>query len=478
MRLIIIRNTANNIKNIRKEFGRMTKISELIEYVPTKNVETVSYWSLMIWISSPLYIIIHSLLLDSHEQVDFSFNQLLLRMQWYTLLQQVGFVGLCVGILMFVKSFLLKNKNKIRFQEYIIDHLFPILLFLMLVWSMLSWYNSDNTILSFHGHDYRKEGLASYFAYAGIFSCGYIVRNNRYLQRILTFFTVTATFLSLLVLIDNDTINRLLTLHRNSAVFNNTNHFAYYLCLSAMCVVALILIEKRGKLALSLRLFCLAILTAALVKNNSFGPYIAMVMGFVFLFIMTFLFHKDSIKRLMLAAFIFLLVTVIMNIQTHFLMTEIQKLSGGVDNIVKRTENAGRAGSGRWRLWVNGVRFIAEKPIFGYGPDNLGARYLEAKITIDRPHNEIIQFAASLGIPAALLYIFAIGVHFRSLFIHRKNLTTIIIGLFAVVFAYLVSSMFGNTMYYTSPFFFMILGLSGGMVKSHLSCSLQKVYPC
>ena len=142
------------------------------------------------------------------------------------------------------------------------------------------------------------------------------------------------------------------------------------------------------------------------------------------------------------------------------MFAEIKNLLFGINSIINSDENAEFAGSGRWRLWVNGIKFVFEKPLFGYGPENLGYRYLMEDIKLDRPHNEIIQFAASLGVPAALFYIAALLIHFRNLFRYRKQASVLCIGLYSVVFTYFVSSMFGNTMFYTSPFYFMILGLS------------------
>lgn len=464
IRLTIIKSLARALKTIRKDISEIKKINELVEYIPMKYVELVAYWLLVIWILSPIYIMLRSLLLESHREFDLYLNQFILGTEWFMLLQQIGYLGILLGFLIFLKGLIIsKDKNEKKSYKYFIENLFPTLLFLMLIWSILSWCFSDNHLLSFYGGSYRKDGLLSYFTYAGIFSCGYIIRNNHYIKNILIQFTSISTLLSCLVLVNNNTINRLLTLQPNSAVFNNTNHFAYYLCLSIMCAVALIIIEKGSSITLFFRVSSLGILTAALVKNGSFGPYLAIVVGFTFLLFLIYLFDPSSFKRLMLAISTFLFISVIMNIHSNFFINEILKLFGDIDDIVTKTKDASRAGSGRWKLWVNGVRFSLEKPFFGYGPDNLGNKYLEAGISIDRPHNEIIQFAASLGIPAALLYISAMLNLFKNLITNRKQLTTIIICMFSVVFAYLVSSIFGNTMYYTTPFFFMILGLCGGM---------------
>ena len=63
------------------------------------------------------------------------------------------------------------------------------------------------------------------------------------------------------------------------------------------------------------------------------------------------------------------------------------------------------------------------------------------------------------GIPAAILYISALAVHFVKSIRFRKSSSMLMIGLLCCIIAYLGSSIFGNTMYYTTPFFIMVLGL-------------------
>lgn len=461
--LVTFKRCFSRITAIRKDIRNMKRIGELIEYIPIKNIEATSYYLLLLWILSPIYVVAYSLICFSHEEAEFVLNQALLRIQWNTLLQQIGFIGLFTALIMCGKSYLISNNNRESFRAYIGSHKLQLLLFLMLMWSILSFCLSDNRPQSFYGSYYRRDGLLSYFAYAGIFSCGYIIRKAKHRKMLLEAFTYTALLLSCLMLADSPYINNLLTLFPNSSVFCNINHFGYYLCLAIMCSVTLIMLEQRNILLLLLRYSSLAVLTAALIVNSSFGPYMAVVMGFVLLLTMVFLYYPCHKIRLIIAFSLFILVTATINLNNEFLSKEIFKLSGGISDIVADNETAGEAGSGRWELWVNGVRFITEKPLFGYGPDNLGVRYERAGIDQDRPHNEIIQFAASLGIPAALLYISALLVYFMRLYNNRKKLRAVEIGLLSAVFAYLMSSMLGNTMYYTTPYFFMVLGLSAGM---------------
>lgn len=101
------------------------------------------------------------------------------------------------------------------------------------------------------------------------------------------------------------------------------------------------------------------------------------------------------------------------------------------------------------------MKIIKRKPILGCGPENI---QFEPGYK-NEPHNEFIQIAAEHGVPACLFYILGL----ITLMIHKikslKNESeyTIICG--AIVFAYLISSMFGVMMFYTAVFYYTFLGM-------------------
>ncbi len=129
-----------------------------------------------------------------------------------------------------------------------------------------------------------------------------------------------------------------------------------------------------------------------------------------------------------------------------------------------RSEEALQAGTTRWLLWLHAIDFIKEKPVFGFGPDNLEEPYLAVGLTDTRPHNEFLQHAAALGIPAAIFYLISV-VTFTVTYFKKKIDNPIVIGLVCTVGAYVFSSLFGNSMFYTTPFFFMIFGMATSVIK-------------
>ena len=107
-----------------------------------------------------------------------------------------------------------------------------------------------------------------------------------------------------------------------------------------------------------------------------------------------------------------------------------------------------------------------EKPLFGYGPDNLNIPF-NGTVQNMRPHNTFIQIGASLGIAW-----FSEGGNWEpprvKAFITKFKTTSFEdYGLFMVVLGYLVSSFFGNTEVYTTPFFIIILVYSYTLIHKN-----------
>ena len=143
---------------------------------------------------------------------------------------------------------------------------------------------------------------------------------------------------------------------------------------------------------------------------------------------------------------------------SQIVSNNFQILSTDVKNIAAENSLAKNAGSKRWELWTNGLDLLKNRPIFGYGPENLGNQYLALGIDQDRPHNEYLQHALFLGIPAFALYLAAIFMFLNNWLKSLRNSsnTTFICGL--AIIAYLFSAFFGNTMFYTTIYFFLLLG--------------------
>ncbi|NBG89633.1 O-antigen ligase family protein [Isachenkonia alkalipeptolytica] len=458
------KNIFKRLQIFRRDIKEMKRISELIDYIPDGVIEKVGMGLLILWAASPFHYMFRSLFLEHHDPSFVGMNYLDLSIGWHTLLQQIGFLGIFIGILGGIKS--LRQGRSLYALFFGSKHrALGTLLLGMLLWSILATYHSTNPRLSFNGTFHRRDGLVTYFAYGGIFLAGLMVRTTRYRKVILEVFNGGALALSVLLLVNYPMVNGLLSLSSRSAVFYNRNHFGYYQCLAIMVTLVLMYMEKPGRKKRMFRYLSFSLLVAALIENGSFGPYLATMMGLGFLAAVTIVLHRNLIKPMGVVLALFIFLSLGMNIQNGYLQERFSFLSSDVNSILEGEEEVQKAGTNRWGLWVSGVKFAGEEPLFGYGPDNLGERYKEEYedrdwYYSDRPHNEVIQFAASIGIPGALFYVGAVLIFLYAFIQKGKKNTPFDSAITAALITYWCSSMFGNTMYYTTPFFFLVWSLA------------------
>lgn len=257
---------------------------------------------------------------------------------------------------------------------------------------------------------------------------------------------------------------------RGTSIFYNINHYGYYLVLAIICAMGLFIYEKS-------RIKSAAWLIAALfniwvlIDNNTFGCYIAVFAGLI---AFTYFFIAREKKKFNIKTIIpiisFVLLSVCLspfyNIGKNFF-----SLNEDISKFADEDQDTSTAGSGRWTLWVQTVEHIKNKPVFGYGPegligkftakvkDNSGAEQIQVSFQ-DRPHNEYLQHAAFMGLPALIFYLAALVMLFLNRIKNIKNIPAVVLIAGCAVTGYAVSAFFGNTMYYTAPFFFILLGMT------------------
>lgn len=197
----------------------------------------------------------------------------------------------------------------------------------------------------------------------------------------------------------------------------------------------------------------------ALVLNNTFGSYLAVMLGIVFGLIISYKKTKSMFYGIVLGAIIFVLTSICMDTLTHNVSNNFKITTKDTNKILDTSKKADDAGSGRWLLWKGALKYSFEKPVLGYGPENLQVRYLKDNICFERPHNEYLQYAAYFGYPGLLFYLTGLVSLFIYYCIKRKSNSEITTTCLMVVFGYCVSAFFGLTMFYTVSFFYMFLGL-------------------
>ena len=350
----------------------------------------------------------------------------------------------------------------------------------------------------YKGTDFRPDGVFMYIVFAVLFIYVSLIKNKKFKQIIFAVNIVCFFLVSLIVLQQYYGIigsagvkspgfigKKLMAFYDAKGIrighffkgmtgsFYNLNHVGYYIVIGSMLISGMVIMSKKilSKILWSL----LAIYSYyIMIINDTFGCYIAimfalLIVGVLKIFADKNLLEKGTYKLWKLCINCLLPFILFVAVSISFMafsseestITKNFKIFGKDIKSVATTKDIdeeGGAGSGRMKMWVASGKMIAEKPILGYGPDNLKAEYVEKKVSLDRAHNEPIEKAVSVGIPAALVYYAGVVLAIVGFIKKRKNFTqeTNILPFMAFV-GYLISSLFGVFLFYTAGYFVMML---------------------
>ena len=367
-------------------------------------------------------------------------------------------VGTAVLLLFVLRQVLLKKAPDIR--TFVKNNVAIALFLFFALLMVLTTFVNGHTNVMVYGYSYRGEGLLGYLSYIVYFLL--LALNNSDKQKKIWLYTFVGT----------SAVAELITVYEMYAynsfdtrfIFSHFNHYGYYLAVSVAVNAMLIVVSSKiwEKILFSITFF-LSLL--ALIADDTFGSPIAVLGGIIFICAVYSL-AKGKFKPVTLIPMALLILTF------AFAGLTSEHLSGLISSNLLQIENDTGAlahgrenaefstGVSRMILWENGLKFISEEPIKGHGADmTMGRMLQDSNFDTDRCHCEYMNYAICFGIPAALVYIIAVFmVYFRGLKF-RKKLTDIqLIGLCSAMF-YLVSAVVGNSMYYTAPFMFILLGM-------------------
>lgn len=254
-----------------------------------------------------------------------------------------------------------------------------------------------------------------------------------------------------------------------SAIFFNGNHYGYFLVMAVLISTGLYLYgEKRnltifGAISAALNLFML-------VVNGSLGCILAALVVIIAALIATSL-KKDagtgkggsgSVRSSRLRARIALVLIIVLVIAAFIIIpdlkSELSSLTSGAAGLLGGDLDDS-AGHNRGLLWQVTMKYIAERPLTGFGCEGIWMRMYN-EIQRSDPHNEILTYAVYYGVPGAVFYTLGIISALISRLRTVVSLRACEKAAFLAASGYFISSLFGVAMFYTAPFFFLFLGLS------------------
>ncbi len=241
-------------------------------------------------------------------------------------------------------------------------------------------------------------------------------------------------------------------------VFNNPNHYGYYLTVMTMLSTGMLLYEKSTAWQITGLVSAVAH-CAVLVLNDTFGCYLAVWAGFLFFIVTGIIVFRKFPLKILIPAGMLILFSLVLTTWQGSMSDNFVNLGNDVTDIASNSENSGLAGTARWVLWQTAAEGILESPVFGQGVEGWADILLERSHTGIHAHNEYLQYALFFGIPALICYVGGIFAVFLRGLKNRRIMDGYTLMALAAAFGYCVSAFFGNPKYYTAPFFFAVLGL-------------------
>ncbi|MBQ3583702.1 MAG: O-antigen ligase family protein [Lachnospiraceae bacterium] len=373
----------------------------------------------------------------------------------------IGYAGILLSV--FIVAVRAAGAGKDGIRTYFKKNLYEILFVIMMIWGLLATLQSSDVKTAFLGDWFRQGGYRSFLIFAAFYILGKQIKNRKAVM-IVYFAMLLVSSMQNLLLVTNE----LGYYGTKVGAFMNTNHSAYFMTMVAFAAVGFVSLCKKisGKIV-GLILYVFNI--GCLIWNNTFGCYLAVVAGFVFLIALSVWKKRRLLKELLLALILFIVVSFLIDYQTGIVSNNFGITSNDIGKIASKTEDAKNAGNGRWELWMDAMNYTINHPLFGSGPDYLTNETIRIedesgkmteRMVLSEPHNEYLQYAAEWGVPALVCYLGGLALLLVAKIKSLKKSEDSVLYNGTIVFVYCVSAFFGVIMFYTAIYFFYYLGMT------------------
>lgn len=382
-------------------------------------------------------------------------------------------VLLFLGLFLLVLLMISYRELKIDKKDY--------LLFAFLILIFISALFSSSILISFWGSIIYHEGFIAFI----FFVCIYLAAKKFfYYEKVEEFLNIlfySSMFIGILGILQNyvsfPALHPIFN-HGICSTFGNSNFFGTYISvILPAAIILFILKESKKGLILSSVLFFNLLSSGTRSAWVAFG--VIAILGVIYLIKQK---NKVYFKRfgILSACFIAIYVLLLflpMNSTIHSKSKSLKNDFNITLSVLFQKESVSSAkfrstGSGRMEIWRLSSMLVGKKPIFGCGADNLKLslvqnyfndtfRYhlLSNGFYIDKAHNEFLEIAVTMGIPALIVYLLFLGSILRGklkyMFQDKVTFTFCLI-----IISYLVQSFFNIATLGVAPLFWMILGLA------------------
>lgn len=344
-----------------------------------------------------------------------------------------------------------------------------ILLFLGLV--CISTFLSSDIAKSIFGEENRYEGLLMFIVYICIYLSAKKYFKLEKIEEFLNILFILSMVIGILGILQNYIItdNSLKPLFNKGicSTFGNSNFFGSFISLVLPITISFFILkgDKKSFVLASIMFF-------NMLSSGTRSAWVAFgVIAILGIFYLLKQKEKTYYKRFFLLLLCFILIFIFVLIDPKSVMKDKFAQIENDINASLRDGLDGTMGSGRIEIWEMTLKLIAKKTIFGCGTDNLqlGLRtncpedfdeYLIRTLTVvDKAHNEYLHIAATVGIPALILYCIFISMILLPNMKHMlSDKVAFVISI--TIISYLVQAFFNISTIGVAPLFWMILGLA------------------
>lgn len=352
-----------------------------------------------------------------------------------------------------------------------------ILIFVFLCLVIISTIFSSDITISMIGERNRYEGLLMFLVYVVI----YISTKKHFEIKKINIFLNIMFYVSILIgvfgiLQRNINCKELYPLFNKGicSTFGNSNFFGSFISIALPISMAFYIIYgfKRG-FVLSIIMFF------NMISSGTRSAWVAFaVVGLIGITFLIKKRNKHYFKRAIILILIFIIIFIYLfsglNLlgiaNTAITKNKINQIEEDFEKLLE-LGFSNTMGSGRIEIWKMTFKLIIQNPIIGCGVDNLRKGLFEdctnefidyairTSTAVDKAHNEYLHIAATIGIPALIIYLVFISlILLPKLKLWLKDNTSFILSL--VIISYLVQAFFNISTIGVAPLFWIILGIS------------------
>lgn len=354
----------------------------------------------------------------------------------------------------------------------------PLVLFLL--WVLVSLFFAKDIAVAFHGYPMRWQGIVAYLCYAIVFTFVVNMVKKEYIGKILIAFFISVVLCSIHSILNYYGIEPLNIILENlfeariipdvsRGTLGNRNTAGAFFVIPTIISLVLFLTNKEKKKNV-LYFIVLVISYAALLVSLTRVAWLGAIVAIVLVVCFLGKNFKELLKKYILVMLTFILVLIVLDLsgngqiigRYYSMKQQIKVASEG---------NIEQFGSGRFYAYGKALEVIAEHPIVGTGPDCfayytiLTSEEYEKHPELsqigyfDKVHSEYLEYAATMGIPALIFYLWFLLSIFIPWIKRRKEIKPEILAILLGLTAYLIQACFNFGTITTLPVFFVMLGI-------------------